>query len=341
VTFTDISESLRARRAVIETQYWRRLVENLPVGAVLVADDRLHLNQAMEELTGYRRDELPTLQQWFSALFGPRADEMYTFYEAERRRGFPDSNVFTITRKDGAERTLESWGTQYDGGEVHVMHDVTEKHALQRQVLDLVTKEQRTVGQELHDTVLQDLSALGLLAASLAERLEAGSAERERADRLAASLGELNVTVQRIAEGLLPLPMEDGDLGAALEALAARMAALHGVSCCVAKTVDLEVDTQKAHELYRIAQEALTNVVKHAAANSVEIRLEQDSDVTTLEILDDGVGVSPASRGAGLGSRIMQYRCQLIGGQFALERRPSGGTRVVCSVPRGIELEES
>jgi two-component system CheB/CheR fusion protein len=341
VTFTDISESLRARRAVIETEYWRRLVEHLPVGAVLIADGRLHVNQAMEALTGYGRDELPTLQQWFSALFGPRADEMYASYEAQRRRGFPDPNVFTIMRKEGAERTLESWGTQYDGGEIHVLHDVTEKHALQRQVLDLVTKEQRTVGQELHDTVLQDLSALGLLAASLAERLQAGSAERERADRLAAGLGELNVAVQRMAEGLLPLPMEDVDLGAALEALAARTAALHGLSCHVAKSLDIEVDTQNAHELYRIAQEALTNVVKHAAAKTVEIRLEQDSDVTTLQILDDGVGVKPASRGAGLGTRIMQYRCQLIGGRFALDRRARGGTRVVCIVPRAVELEAS
>jgi two-component system CheB/CheR fusion protein len=334
VAFTDISESLRARRAVLETEYWRRLVDHLPVGAVLIAEDRVYINEAVVRLTGYGREEALTPRQWFAYIFGPRADEMYALYEAQRRRGFTEPAVFTFRRKDGAERTLESWGAEYEGGEIHVLHDVTEKHALQRQVLELVGKEQRTVGQELHDTVLQDLSALGLLAASLAERLPPKGAERERATRLATGLGALNVAVQRVAEGLLPLPMEDADLGAALDALAARVTANHGIGCRLDKAGHVELDAQTAHELYRIAQEALTNVVKHAAAKTAEIVLAQDAEATTLEIVDDGIGIDASRRGAGLGTRIMQYRCQLIGGRFVLAGTAGGGTRVTCTVPR-------
>lgn len=341
VTFTDISESLRARRAVIEGDYWRRLVEHLPVGAALVADGRLHLNQAMESLTAYSRDELTTPQLWFAALFGPRAEEMYALYQAEAKRGFPDLIVFTITRKDGAKRTVEWRGTGYEGGELHVLHDVTEKHFLQGKVLDLVAKEQRAVGQELHDTVMQDLSALGLLAASLVDQLPIDSAERKRAERLAAGIGGLNGAAQRIAEGLLPLPMEGGDLGGALDALAARTTAQHGLRCRVSKPASIEVESHSSHELYRIAQEALMNVVRHANAENVDIRVEQDSNATTLEILDDGVGVPQAGRSTGLGTRIMRYRCELIGGRFARHARSSGGTRVMCIVPRGVNLEKA
>jgi PAS domain S-box-containing protein len=339
VVFTDISESLRARRAVLETEYWRRLVDDLPVGAVLVADDRVYINEAVQRLTGYGREVAMTPRQWFGKIFGARADEMYALYETQRRRGFTEPTVFTIRRRDGVERILESWGAAYEGGEIHVLHDVTEKHALQRQVLELVSREQRTIGQELHDTILQDLSALGLLAASLVERLPPKGAERERAARLASGLGELNVALQRVAEGLLPLPMEDANLGAALEALAERVTTTHGISCRLSRIGNVELDEPMAHELYRIAQEALNNVVKHAAAKTAQLTLAQDAEATTLEILDDGVGIDAARRGAGLGARIMQYRCELIGGRFSLSSTTAGGTRVACTVPRHGDSE--
>jgi signal transduction histidine kinase len=128
--------------------------------------------------------------------------------------------------------------------------------------------------------------------------------------------------------------MEDADLGAALDALAARVTANHGIGCRLDKAGHVELDAQTAHELYRIAQEALTNVVKHAAAKTAEIVLAQDAEATTLEIVDDGIGIDASRRGAGLGTRIMQYRCQLIGGRFVLAGTAGGGTRVTCTVPR-------
>ena len=334
VKFTDITEVIRARRAIIESEHWKRIVDYLPVGAVYVADGHVHVNRAAEALTGYASSEIDTPEKWFSKLYGTRANEAFALYE-EKRIGFTDGSITTVTRKDGAVRSIEFVAARYDGGEIYVLRDMTEQRALQRQVLDLVNQEQRVVGEELHDVILQDLAGLGLIAASLAEQIPTASQQKHWADRLDSGLAELNDRVQRLAEGLLPTTVEPADLKATLESLAARTTGLHGVRCTVASHQPLAVDGHTAHELYRIAQEALTNVVKHAEARHVEIDLRQDDAYVTLDILDDGIGVDRGpQRENALGKRIMKYRCAMIGGRFDIHERPEGGTRVCCTLPR-------
>lgn len=201
-------------------------------------------------------------------------------------------------------------------------------------MLDLVNDEQRVVGQELHDTVLQDLAGLGLLAASLARQLPVESATRQRADKLAAGLARVNQTVQQLADGLVPLAVDAGDLQSALELLAARTRESSGLSCHLACDPRLSIDDTTAHELYRVAQEAVSNIIRHARARTVSIRLQERDGTVMLEVLDDGIGIDDqAGPGTGLGRQIMKYRCSRIGGTCSIGRRIEGGTRVRCMVP--------
>jgi PAS domain S-box-containing protein len=104
----------------------RRLVENLPVGAVHVEGGQLLVNRAAETITGHSREQLNTIERWFHALYGERAAAVRTLYEADREAGFPSTRVVTVTRGDGSSRLVEFAGHRQKGGEIWLLHDVTE-----------------------------------------------------------------------------------------------------------------------------------------------------------------------------------------------------------------------
>ena len=105
----------------------RLMVEHLPAGAVYVEGDHLLLNKAAEAITGYRRSELTTRARWFRSLHGAQAEDFHGRYEADRAAEFPAARVVRITRKDGEERIVESVTYRFDGGEVWLLHDITEQ----------------------------------------------------------------------------------------------------------------------------------------------------------------------------------------------------------------------
>lgn len=336
VTYTNISQLLEARRLIDEGEAYRRAVNHLPVAAVFVSESHLYMNQAAEALTGYRQGELATLEAWFGALFGARKDGVLALYEEHRQRGRADAIVVNISRKDGAQRTIELSGAVSDGVEILTLHDVTDKRLLQRQVLEISSQEQRRVGQELHDVVLQDLAGLALLADAARTSPVAEGNGIELVGKLANGLEQLNAKVRALCEGLIPVEMGSADLRTALEALCETTRRAHGVSTGLEADGSAEPDAQSAHQLYRIAQEAVSNAVRHGHPSRVVIRIsEVDGGTFTLEVSDDGVGVDKAARhDAGLGTRIMQYRCALLGGQLQIRQRKGGGTVVSCSTSR-------
>ncbi|MBZ0253732.1 MAG: PAS domain S-box protein, partial [Candidatus Methylomirabilis sp.] len=123
----DVTERRRAEAVLRENERrLRNMVETLPAGAVYVEGVSLFMNRLAEELTGYRREEIPNIDVWFRALYGERAVEMRKLYEADRRAGFANKRSVEFTRKDGARRWAEFAAYRSDGGEVWLMTDVTE-----------------------------------------------------------------------------------------------------------------------------------------------------------------------------------------------------------------------
>lgn len=219
---------------------------------------------------------------------------------------------------------------------VSCLRDLSPDRALQQEVLRIATLEQERIGQELHDGVQQELTGLGLLAQSLADDLaRTGSAESELANRLAAGVASTNRGVRSLARGLVPVPVDAATLPAALAELAQSTQETFRIDCRFAGSEPVSLpDAAVATHLFRIAQEAVSNAVKHAKPKAIRIRLTRGDDGLRLEVCDDGVGVPPLPvRHAGVGLRLMAHRCSIVGGRFALEPRAGGGTVISCTIP--------
>lgn len=207
--------------------------------------------------------------------------------------------------------------------------------------LDAADYKQRRIGQDLHDSIQQDLAGLGMLAQTLVESLRKSASERDaigarQPEELASSLVDgivrAHEQVRVIARGLVPSGLESNGLMNALSELALQVDVLEGITCVFKceQPVILEDGVVSTH-LFRIAQEAVTNALKHAQAEHILIELELNGGQPILRIADDGIGFEGKGLdGNGIGVRTMGYRASLIGGSLAVEPVESGGTVVTC-----------
>ena len=218
---------------------------------------------------------------------------------------------------------------------------VAERRRLQEELVDAVWQQQRRFGQELHDTLGQELTGIRMMADSL--RWKLATASRPEADH-AAELTRLILNAQsgarRLAKGLFPVEIDAHGLMAALQELADVTAAQCDIRCTFRCDEPVEVDrNEAATQLFRIAQEATTNSVKHGQATRVALSLKAEGRKLTLRVQDDGVGIDEiaASKAGGMGLRIMQYRAAAIGAKFAIRSVPGGGTLLTCTLDQGSQ----
>lgn len=210
-----------------------------------------------------------------------------------------------------------------------------ERRQSARRALGAQERERLRVAQELHDEVGQTLTAVLLQLSQLAKvaPTDVGRQAVETQDSVRASLGD----VRRIAQELRPEALDELGLASALAALTDRLAERAGVR--IRRRVDgglpkLPEDVELV--IYRIAQEALTNVVRHARVPQAELRLEREADRLVLRVLDSGGGLSTgASDGGGL--RGMRERAVIVGAALTVENRREGGVEVRLEVPLGDE----
>ncbi len=143
-------------------------------------------------------------------------------------------------------------------------------------------------------------------------------------------------TVRTLTADLRPWILHDAGLGEAARWLAERTEQLAGVECELLVGGDLaSLDGERSSAAFRILQESLNNVAKHAHANRVTIDLSTTPDALVLHVRDDGIGPGEPSRGQGCGVLGMRERAHALGGDFSLRARPGGGTEVTCRLPLG------
>jgi PAS domain S-box-containing protein len=211
--------------------------------------------------------------------------------------------------------------------------EIAERRALERQLLEVAAAEQRRIGQDLHDGVGQELTGLSLMAQSLLEILpDRSRAEAKIAAKIADVLQRAVRRVRILSRGLIPVEVDAEGLMAALGELAGRTSELHAVDCRFECPEPAFVeDNNTATHLYQIAQEAVTNALKHGHVKQICIGLHSDEDALTLSVRDDGVGLPEAARDTGgLGLKIMRYRAGLINAAFEIGPADGGGTLVKC-----------
>jgi signal transduction histidine kinase len=208
---------------------------------------------------------------------------------------------------------------------------------LEQEIITISEREQQRIGRDLHDEVCQYLAAIGFTASMLKQKLEA------RSDNLAKTAGDIASLLQDaamrtrdLARGLSPVDHDEGGLESALEELAATTSRLAGISCSVIchETVPITDNIQAIH-LFRIAQEALSNALKHGHAKAVVIALEASDGSCSLRVSDDGVGFHPSpGERKGMGLSIMRYRARMISGKLEIQPNSPIGTVVICTIEK-------
>ncbi len=323
----------------------RGTLNAVPTAIVVTAGDGCiqFANQQAHALFGYAERELD----------GAPLDWLVPFDVRDRHRAM-HSQYFAHPSGTEMGRMRDLYGLRKDGERIAVeiflapltlgdrqltvagISDLRERRRLEAAVESAALHEQRRLGAELHDSLGQQLTTIGLLLSSIAAK--AGAACPSMAEELlgVSSLArEALQSTRRLAHDMTPRGPDGDGLGGALARLATSQAQVSGVMVHFdARGVDdAKLPRSVAHQLFRIAQEATANAIKHAAATEVKIELAVSPSQARLAVTDDGRGFQPSPDGAGIGLQTMKYRAGLIGARLSIDRPASGGTRVSCVRP--------
>jgi signal transduction histidine kinase len=227
------------------------------------------------------------------------------------------------------------WSVKRQRHEVRTRIELLERsQSLEDELINISEREQQRIGRDLHDGVCQYLAAIGLTATMLKQQLEkTSSIQPSRLGEIADHLRDAATRVRQLARGLSPVDQDEGGLESALEELAASTSKLTGVACSfVGSGRDLELSSSAAIHLFRIAQEAVSNAVKHGHARTVIIALDTANGACSLRVSDDGAGFFlPAGEKKGMGLNTMRYRARIIGGELEIRPNTPSGATVICS----------
>ena len=284
--------------------------------------------------------------QRYTECFGPFEGRKCYQVQHQREDPCPDCPMDRIQRTGQPgewewtspdKRTFHVWGYPMADGDddqavLELGVDVTHQKDLERQVIDAGEAERRRIGRNLHDTLGQNLTGLAFLIKSLSRKFS--QKEALTANQIVELVNESVAQVRGIARGLDPVGLEREGLTSSLQELAGRTASVFGIPCGFDCPCAIDVSQEVASHLYYIAQEALTNAVKHAQPTQIVLQLQAEDSLVKLSIIDDGKGLGGDHRGQkGMGMYIMQYRARALGGSLSIRSGPDGGTVVSCVAP--------
>jgi signal transduction histidine kinase len=217
--------------------------------------------------------------------------------------------------------------------------EIERRKGLEGEILAVSDREQQRLGRELHDSLCQDLTAIGLMARSTALRLKNHRVVQiEDLEQIAQLISNSVIDARNIARDLHKEEMDAANFVSALHDLAERTIWSMPCQLKIATKFEIESDTV-ASELYRILREALMNANKHARATQTLIEVRHNKNELIFSVMDNGIGLrAKAKRGSGLGFHIMNYRAKSIGGRLEVGPLKTGGTRVSVYLPNGTDM---
>ncbi|MDB6076108.1 MAG: hypothetical protein JWO89_3748 [Verrucomicrobiaceae bacterium] len=216
-----------------------------------------------------------------------------------------------------------------------IIRDLSDRKALEEKILSISEEEQSRIGQDIHDDLCQQLAAIGCLSKVVYQRLTANNnPEALQLAEITRLITRANTRAREMSRGLMPVVLDSAGLMAALADLASSTERIFRVSCPFHCDPPVQVDDNKiATQLYRIAQEAMANAIKHSRADRVEISLSLNDGLIEMFIRDNGIGIQDKKAEAGMGLLTMTHRARMISGSLTIDRDRFGGTVVQCIVP--------
>lgn len=341
----DISRRIRVMEIMIQNE--NALMDFFtaaPLGLMWVSSDgRIErVNRAQLELMG--RTDHGILGRPVTE-FHPDPAAVQDILDRVARAETVQNQRAQVSRADGTIRhvLVDANGRWKDGKLAHsrwFVRDITTRVDLEREILAVAERERERIGRELHDDLCQELLGIEFMSESAARRWEAvtpGAAQDYRV--VSGSIRAAISHARELARGLSPpAVMVDRGLVPALQDLALRTQRVFQRKCtCRCPAPVVLHDESTAINLYRIAQEAVSNAIRHGQASRVEIALTATGRDLVLAIHDNGCGLpDTAGRSEGMGLHIMHYRAGVINGSLSVQRRPRGGTTVRCTAKDAI-----
>ena len=365
--FQDVTERRRAEAAQRESMArLARIIELLPAGAVHVQDGVLSMNAEMEKVTGYSRDELPSLDAWFERLYGDTSGKLLTRYRDQRSNGFPPSVIGEIRRKDGELRQIEFRACNDSIGEIWIVDDVTDRAVIESELI--AAKERAEVGarskaeflanmsHELRTPLTAIIGFAGLLSGggALPDRERHWVSRIEDASKALHSIVNDVLDFSKLEDGAVELESEPFSLRGLVDdttALVADQAAKKGVALTV--EVAEGVCDRLAGDTGRLRQVLLnlmSNAVKFTNQGGVSVAIAQEAGPAgqvrlRFSVSDTGIGIPDAVRGqlfqrfvqadgsisrrfggTGLGLAISRRLVELMGGEIGVDSRLGEGS---------------
>lgn len=321
---------------------YRLMFDNVPLGYLSLDADAniIDCNRAFATLLGYGEGEL--LGRTFASLLHDRVDyHRQVSFPEFKRRGEARDIAFTLKHSDGGLVHAVMHGkVRYDKRgrfiQTHCMViDVSEKVALERELVKLSTEERQRIGHDLHDGVGQELTGIAFVASALVQGLQRGEPQLlSMALKLKESAARAKGLMADILKGLSRVEDVPEGLSVALARLSNSVPPLFGVACHYHERGTVRIgDNLIASNLYQIAHEAIHNSLKHSGCGTIEVTLAAIGGQLRLEVSDDGRGLSPAKSDAdGMGMKIMKHRASVLGASFQVESSEDG-VSVCCELP--------
>ena len=346
-------ERVYAERALRESEAKARAIVETTVDGVITIDAYgciESFNEAAETIFGYEAEEVigRNVKVLMPAPYKEEHDGyMRSYRETGRRKIIGIGREVRGRRKDGTTFPLDLAVSEVQLGKrrifTGIVRDITERRRLEKKILNVTEQERRRIGQDLHDGLGQMLTGIGLLSQNLTRQLEQRDVpEAESAAEITELVKDADQYARDLARGLTPVDLEASGLVAALQRLVANAERLFDIECVFEEVGSaLIYNGTAATHMYRIAQEAVSNAVRHGKASRIKISLASGSEQVRLRIQDNGVGFPDEEaddEGEGMGVRIMNYRARIIGGTLEISSSLDSGTIVTCTLPRTASI---
>lgn len=343
----DVSDADNVRAELFASEERAQGVLATAVNAIITISERgviETVNAATERIFGYDREEMigKNVSMLMPTPYRERHDGyLDTYKKTGERKIIGIGREVVALRKDGSVFPIDlSVGeVKLPNGRIFtgIIRDLSERKVLEEKILSISEEEQARIGQDIHDDLCQQLAAIGCLAKVVYQRLSASNIpEALQLNEIVRLITSANVRAREMSRGLMPVVLDSAGLMAALADLARSTERIFRVSCPFRCDPPVQVDDNKmATQLYRIAQEAVGNAIKHSQADRIEISLELNEGMIGLAIRDNGKGIPDdvATKSSGMGLLTMSHRARMVGGTLTVEQERFGGTVVECIAP--------
>jgi PAS domain S-box-containing protein len=331
-----LRENLRRMQEVAHVGYW---VWDTAANTIVWSDEGYRILRVTPETFAPRIEALvrlihPEDRGRVAPVVAPRVGGRVPDESVEYRVVLADGSIRHLLSNVANRVTDEHGNVRQLSG---VLHDITARKRAEEEVRRIGEEERQRIAADLHDGVLQELAGTSYLVAALQRELEVeGHPLTPKAARIKRAIEEMIDHTRRAALAMDPTVPGGSGLVGALRQLTETLAGTHGVACPFEQSESVAIDDPvAANHLYRIAQEAMLNALRHGRATRVTVRVTDEDGQVCLAVLDDGCGLpAEVSSAPGMGLHVMRYRANVIGGKLRIQARAGGGTEVLCCVTR-------